>query len=175
MTEPRSAEDAQILLETKYLRVCCRDGWYYVERPGVTGIVGIIAVTDAGELVLVEQYRIPVSARCIELPAGLADVPGEPLVETAKRELLEETGFAADKARLLVEGVHSPGAVNHTMCLYLAEGLTRRHDGGGVDGEDITVHLVPLGEVPAFLDDMSRRGLHVDLKIYAALQLIAHR
>ncbi len=175
MPESEPPENPHILLETKYLRVCCRDGWYYVERPGVTGIVGIIAVTDAGELVLVEQYRIPVSARCIELPAGLADVPEEPLAETARRELLEETGFAAEKVKLLVEGVHSPGAVNHTMCLYQAEGLTRRHDGGGVDGEDITVHLVPLGQVPEFLDDMSRRGLHVDLKIYAALQFIAGR
>lgn len=175
MTQPDPAKERQILLETKYLRVCCRDGWYYVERPGVTGIVGIIALTEAGELLLVEQYRIPVSARCIELPAGLADVPDEPLAETARRELLEETGFRAERIELLVEGVHSPGAVNHTMCLYLAEGLTREHDGGGVDGEDITVHRVPLADVPAFLGRMARQGLHVDLKIYAALQLIAGR
>src|SRR5436190_21784999 len=89
----------EVLYEGKFRRYVRRGGWEYVARRNVTGIVGIIAVTDDGKLVLVEQFRPPVGKNVIEIPAGLAgDVAGsehEALAEAARRELLEETGYEA--------------------------------------------------------------------------------
>ena len=87
----------EVIAATRHLQLVRRGGWEYVERPNVTGIVVIVPVTRDGELVLIEQYRVPVDRPVIELPAGLAgDVPGtegERLEAAARRELLEETGY----------------------------------------------------------------------------------
>ena len=56
----------------KHMRFMRAGGWEYVSRKGVTGIIALLAITDEGKLVLVEQYRPPVGAPVIELPAGLA-------------------------------------------------------------------------------------------------------
>src|SRR6266478_6652241 len=80
------------LCEGKFLALVKEGRWEYVDRIGVTGAAIIVAVTDEQKLLLVAQYRIPVHARTIELPAGiLGDEPGgseECLVDAAKRELL---------------------------------------------------------------------------------------
>ena len=93
------SSDPKILFDGKHIQLLARQNWEFAARKNVTGIVGIIAVTDDRKLLLVEQYRPPVDASVIELPAGLAgDLPnysGEELVAAAKRELLEETGYEA--------------------------------------------------------------------------------
>lgn len=101
------------LCETERLAVYDEDRWHYVERKNATGVVIMVAVTDATELLLVEQYRTPVHARVLELPAGIVgDVDAsESLESAAKRELLEETGYAAAKATPLFTGSVSPGLV----------------------------------------------------------------
>ena len=82
----------------RYLGMKERNHWEYAYRTNASGVVVIVPVTEAGELVLVEQYRVPVESRVMELPAGLvgddAD-PGESLQQGAQRELIEETGFRA--------------------------------------------------------------------------------
>jgi ADP-ribose pyrophosphatase len=102
-----------VLAEGKYLRFMQRAGWEYAERRGVTGIVGIVAVTDEGKLLLVEQYRLPLDKRVIELPAGLVgDEAGkerESLLAAANRELQEETGYHAGNLVLLASGPTSAG------------------------------------------------------------------
>src|SRR5258708_31144276 len=139
------------LCEGKYLALVKEGRWEYVDRIGSTGAGIIVAVTDEQKLVLVEQHRIPVHARTIELPAGIVgDEPGgtsETLAEAAKRELLEETGYAAERIESLTTGPASSGLTSEVVTLLLASSLRRVNAGGGVAHEDITVHEVALSEV----------------------------
>src|SRR5437868_5276351 len=100
--------DLETIAKGKHLHLVRRGTWEFAHRPNITGIVGIVAVTDDGKLILVEQFRPPVNTAVIELPAGLAgDVAGaddEPLAAAARRELLEETGFDAAEMEELCHG-----------------------------------------------------------------------
>jgi ADP-ribose pyrophosphatase len=150
-----------------------RGRWEFVQRRNVTGIVGIVAVTDEGKLLLVEQYRVPVGRRVIEIPAGLAgDIAGsenEELIEAARRELEEETGYRAAQIGVLATGTSSAGLCSEVITVVRATGLTRVGPGGGDASESIVVHEVPLPDVPRWLDAKVREGLMVDLKVYSAL------
>jgi ADP-ribose pyrophosphatase len=162
-----------VLGQGKFLRLVRKNGWEYVERTNAQGVVVVIAVTDKKELVLIEQERRPVNARVIELPAGLSgDEPGahgEELAEAAKRELLEETGYEADRLDLVTHGPSSAGLTSELLTVFRAVGVRRTGKGGGVEGEAITVHHVPLDRVPAWLDEVQAKGALVDAKVYAAL------
>ena len=154
-----------------------KDGrWEYVRRVKARGAVFVVALTDAGELVLVEQYRVPVQGRTIELPAGIYGDEESEEHETAEqcalRELEEETGFRGARARLLMTGPVAPGLTTEILFMIRVEGLTRVHPGGGVGGEDITVHTVPLAQVPAWLEERRRAGLLVEPRIYAGLYFL---
>jgi 8-oxo-dGDP phosphatase len=92
-----------------------------VEHPGA---VAILALDDADRVLMIRQYRHPVSAMLWEIPAGLRDVAGEPLVETARRELLEETGYRAATWHVLADFVTSPGITTERLRVFLARGLT---------------------------------------------------
>ena len=155
---PLNLPPATVLSEGKFLRLMARGHWEYAERTNATGAVAIVAVTDERRLVLVEQFRIPLAATVIELPAGLAgDVIApsqESLADTARRELLEETGYAAAEMRLLMEGPTSAGLSTEVVSFFEAGGLTKMHAGGGDPHERITVHEPALGE----LDDWLRAG-----------------
>ena len=147
--------------------------WEYVRRKNARGVVIIVAVTPADELILVEQPRIPVGTTVIELPAGLAgDIAGaeeEALEVAAGRELEEETGWRAERMVELTAGPVSAGLTSEVVTFFRAEGLTRIGDGGGDATEQIEVHLVPLAEVPRFLADRAAAGAMIDPKVYAAL------
>lgn len=176
MAETGETADREVLYGGRHVRFVRRGGWEYVERPHVTGIVGIVAVTDAGELVLVEQYRPPVSANVIELPAGLVgDQPGqegEALLDAAGRELEEETGFRGATIEPLVVGAPSAGISSEITTLVRARGLTRVGPGGGDAHERITVHVVPLAQVERWLAARAAEGTVIDLKVYAALHFV---
>ena len=111
MTEERPRKKS--LHQGRFLEMFELEGWEYVDRIGSSGVVVILAVTDANELVLVEQHRIPVGSRVIELPAGLAgdlpDAEDEDFKEAARRELLEETGYEAENIKFLCEGPPTAG------------------------------------------------------------------
>lgn len=163
----------RVLHSGRYLRFVVRDGWEFADRVGITGIVGIVAVTDERRLVLVEQYRPPVAARVLELPAGLVgDEPGgaaESLIEGARRELLEETGYVARNWSIAASGPTSPGTTSEVIALLLATGLTRAGAGGGAGDESLVVHEVPLDMAEAWLKAREVEGILVDLKIHAGL------
>jgi ADP-ribose pyrophosphatase len=155
-----------------------RDGWEYAFRTDSSGVVVLVPVTDAGELVLVEQYRAPVDGRVVELPAGLVGDAGdkqENFETAARRELIEETGFEAGSLEQLLVGPVSPGMVSEIINIYLARGLRRVGPGGGDESEDITVHLVPLAEAEAWLAARQADGLMVDHKVFAGLFWAAQR
>lgn len=163
----------------KHLRLALRNGWEFVERHGAGGVVAVVAITDAGGLLLVEQFRVPLNARVIELPAGLAGdsehCRGERLVDAARRELLEETGYSAAEFVELACTPTSPGLTGEVVTMYLARGLRRHGPARGDGSEQITLHEVPLIELDGWLDAARARGVMVDSKIYAGVHLAMRR
>jgi ADP-ribose pyrophosphatase len=160
-----------IVWSGKYIEACKDGTWEYVRRRSGIGAAVILAITDAGEVILVEQFRVPLGRSCIELPAGLVgdDGSGEAAAVTANRELEEETGYRADAMVSLGEYASSPGMSSETFELFRAEGLRKVGGGGGVEGESLTVHLVPLEGLRSFLDARRAEGCFVDVKLVALL------
>lgn len=164
--------DSVTLHSTRFLDLVDAGGWVYVRRPNARAVVCVLAVTPDDKLVLVEQFRIPVGQRLLELPAGLvgdgADAD-EALELAANRELEEEAGWSAERFTKLWEGPSSAGLTDEVITCYQAHELKKIGKGGGVDGEDIVVHQVPLKELRAWLATRELEGIGVDPKIYAAL------
>lgn len=156
----------------RYLGLKESNDWEYAFRTNASGVVVLVPLTDAGELILVEQFRIPVNSRVIELPAGLVgdtDDNDESIRTAAHRELREETGYQAAHLEELLTCPSTPGMADEIITIYFASGLERVSAGGGDDSEDITVHRVPLGQAPAWLESRRAEGIMLDPKIYAGL------
>lgn len=98
----------------------------FVVHPGA---VGVVALDEDDQILLVRQYRHPVGRYLFEPPAGLLDKPGEDPLLAAQRELAEEAGYTADEWHLLVDFANSPGGSSECFRCFLARGL-RRIDGG---------------------------------------------
>jgi len=173
---PNDTAKQKVLGRGKYVELIDDNGWEFVHRHASSGVVVILATTDAGELVLVEQPRIPVGRRTIELPAGLVgDLHGsedEPFELAAERELEEETGFRGARLSKVLETPGSAGLSSEMVTYFRATGLTRVGSGGGDETEDIIVHVVPLGEVPAFLTAKLAAGMLIDPKVFVGLYLV---
>ncbi|MBN1942958.1 MAG: NUDIX hydrolase [Phycisphaerae bacterium] len=169
------AEEPVVLAEAKYFTFVRQGNWEYIQPRNFTGVVLIVPITDDGKVVLIEQYRVPVKARVIEIPAGLigdkADFADEDHLLGAKRELHEETGYEADRMELLSSGAPSAGSNSVMLSIFKATGLRKTGDGGGDHTEDITVHEVPLPLVRAWLEKRRAEGNVIDLKVYAGLYL----
>lgn len=173
----KSPETHRIAWEGKYLRVKVCGTWEYAERPNSPAGIVIIAVTPENKLLLTEQYRVPMGKNVIELPAGLAGddhYSGEELVEAARRELLEETGYEAAKWEELAGGPPSAGLSNEQIVFFRGTDLKKIGTGGGHGSEKIQVHAVPVSNVPTWLKQKEKEGLSVDPKIYAGLYFLHH-
>ncbi len=161
------------LFETRWLQMERIGTWDFVRRPHSDACVGILAITPDDEIVLVEQFRIPMQRYVIEVPAGIVgdeeEYRGESLSTTATRELLEETGYRAGCIRQLVASPTSAGMTSEMTHLFLATDLVREHQGGGVGCENIIVHHVPRAELPQWLSTQEAAGKLVDFKIHACL------
>lgn len=167
---------AKTLYKGRYLTLLDEEGWEYVHRHSSFGIAVIVAVHE-GKLLLVEEYRRPVGAQVIALPAGLVDRKSDDrqkdLEYTAHKELLEETGYSAGSMRFLVSGVVSPGQSSETLSIFRAEGLVRKYEKPPGDGDEkITLHEVPLDGIFSWLEDRQKAGVLIDLKVYLGLGLI---
>ena len=161
-----AAAPVQTMWAGNYISVLKRGRWEYVSRTGSINAVVILAEHD-GKVILIEQYRVPVSARCLELPAGLVgDEDEHATVEgTAVSELEEETGFTAERIERLGEFHSSPGMVAESFTLVRAHGVRKIGDGGGNEHEDITVYLVAREDIPAFVQSRRNAGSAIDVKL----------
>ncbi len=150
-----------------------RGRWEYVSRSRGIRAAVILAIDEKDHVLLVEQYRVPLGRNCIELPAGLIgdgdDAADEDPLVAAGRELEEETGYRADRLEDMGCFYSSPGMVSETFSLVRARGLTKTGDGGGVEGENITVHRVPRAALPRFLAEKRKAGCGVDVRMLLLL------
>ncbi|MBQ1028988.1 MULTISPECIES: NUDIX domain-containing protein [Micromonospora] len=119
------------------------------------GAVAVVALDDAGQVVLIRQYRHPVGRHLWELPAGLMDVSGEELPAAALRELAEEADLTAGRVDVLVDLHSSPGFTNEIVRVFLARDLAdvpaderhERHD----EEADLQVVRIDLDEAVAMV------------------------
>ena len=169
---PRPAPDTPIETrwEGRFITVKQQGTWEYVSRSRGIHAAVILAIDEdaAGRhVILVEQYRVPLKINCLELPAGLVgdDMAGEAAEIAAERELEEETGYRARHWRTVGEFYSSPGMVSESFTLLVATGLTRVGEGGGVDGEEIIVHRVPLADVADFVAAKRAEGCGIDVRV----------
>lgn len=168
-------EPVETLFEGDWVRMKRRGTWEYVERVHGSGMaVIIIAVTEDDKVLFVEQDRIPLNRRTIEMPAGLVgDQDGEDTLEdAARRELIEETGWEPAQVEVLLIGPTSAGLSTERIAFVRATGLRRVSQGGGVDDENITVHEVPRLEAPQWLLEKQSEGFELDLKLWGGLWMI---
>lgn len=176
-TRATARASARVLGSGRFLELVDEGGWEYVRRRVASGVVVIVATTDDGALVLVEQHRVPVNRRTLELPAGLvgdtAEFHAESLDLAAARELEEETGFRASSWKMLAQGPSAVGISTEVVTFFRATRLSRVGPGGGDASEDITVHVVARADVPAFLRQGEASGILIDPKVYAALHFLA--
>ena len=156
----------------RYLSMLERDGWEFVSRSNASNVVALVAVTVDDEIILVEQYRKPVAASVIEIPAGLVgdhEDPDESVLVAAGRELEEETGYTAVHLEVLMECPSSAGMSDEVITFVIARGLSRTGPGGGDDSEDIVTHVIPLDTVNDWLSRQRANGKMLDPKVYSAL------
>ena len=147
-------------------------------NPGIYGkvhfknvAIGVLALDDDLNTYLVGQFRFALGQYSWEMPEGGGPVGTDPLA-SAKRELLEETGYQAKRMTYLTGGPVSAGFGSEMISIYRATGLKKVGPGGGVDGEDIRIHEVRVDRVRAWLRKKQREGLLVDSKIFAGLYFV---
>lgn len=170
MSRPAPDDPVETRWEGRFITVRQQGTWEYVSRSRGIHAAVILAIDDAADgrhVILVEQYRVPLKVWCLELPAGLVgdDGSAEGYESAAQRELEEETGYQATRWRTVGEFYSSPGMVSESFTLLVATGLVKVGDGGGVAGEDIVVHRVPLAEVADFVAAKRAEGCGIDVRV----------
>ncbi len=163
----------QVMWEGRFITAKKRGRWEYVGRARGIKAAAIIALDEDADgtrhVILVSQYRVPLSRFSLEIPAGLVGddegSEGEDASLAAARELEEETGYRAAKLEVLGEFYSSPGMVSECFTLLKATGLTRVSEGGGLPDENITVHRVALRDLARFVAEWRRAGHAVDVRI----------
>ncbi|MBO9696271.1 MAG: NUDIX hydrolase [Sphingopyxis sp.] len=170
MSRPGPETPVETRWEGRFITVKQQGTWEYVSRSRGIHAAVILALDegdDGRHVILVEQYRVPLKVRCLELPAGLVgdDMAGEAAEIAAQRELEEETGYRADHWQTVGEFYSSPGMVSESFTLLMATGLTKVSAGGGVDGEEIVVHRVPLAGIADFVAAKRVEGCGIDVRV----------
>lgn len=172
MTAPH--EPPEVMWEGKYIRIMRQRRWEYASRCRAMTAVVIYAEVE-GKALLIEQERVRIGKRCIELPAGLVGDEDEhaTVLGTAAKELEEETGYRAERFDIIGEYYSSPGMIAESFTLVRATGLTKIGEGGGNEHEEIVVHLVPKAEVRDFITRMRLAGRAIDVRILALADFLA--
>jgi ADP-ribose pyrophosphatase len=167
----------QVIGAGKFLELVKIGHWEAARRIKGSTPVGIVAVTPHREILLISQFRVPVGKVIIEIPAGLvADTdPTETWQAAAMRELREETGYAATGFEQLTLGPTSAGLTSECIRLVWAMDVKKAGPQSLQGDEQITLHLIPLAEVDAFLNQRVAAGELIDPKVYAALYFASRR
>lgn len=174
MIKDRDADLPEVVQwEGQFITAKTRGRWEYVGRARGIKAAAIIALDDDPDstrhVILVSQYRVPLSRFSLEIPAGLVGddhgAEGEEATAAAARELEEETGYRAGKLEVLGEFYSSPGMVSECFTLLKATALERVSEGGGLPDENITVHRVALRDLSRFVAEWRRAGHAVDVRI----------
>ena len=164
------------LYKGKWTEMVNDGGWEYLRRIKGAAAVIIPAMTIEGQYIFVEQYRKPAYGNCIEWAAGLIgdeDI-NESVVSAAERELMEETGFEStiDTQFVDISFVASPGALEEKIYFVLCPLCKKVGNGGGIDDENITVHIIEKNEVVEWLEEQAHEGKIIDSKIFSGMQLL---
>lgn len=163
----------EVAWQGKWITAKRRGKWEYVSRARGIRAAVIVAIDADGHVLLVDQYRVPLGKRCLELPAGLvgdeAGREGDSPFDAARRELIEETGYDCARVESLGEYYSSPGLVSEGFTLVRATGLTKVGEGGGLEDEDIIVNRVPLAGLADFVTEKRAEGLAIDVKLLLLL------
>lgn len=159
-------EPREVMWTGKYIRAIRQGRWEYASRTSDIRAVVILAEVD-GKMILIDQPRVPIGKRCLELPAGLVGDEDEhaTVEETAIKELEEETGYTADHIERLGDFYSSPGMIAESFTLVRATGLRKIGEGGGNESEEIEVHLVARADIPAFVEALRAKGRGIDVKL----------
>ena len=136
----------------------------WIKHPGASAV---IPVTDNNEIILVRQYRYPIQALTMEIPAGKLDVAGEDPLECAKRELEEETGYRAQEYQFLTKLATTVGFSDEFIYIYAARGLKAGQQHTDED-EFINVVTVPLAKAV----EMVHSGEILDGKSVVAILML---
>lgn len=147
-----------------------RDGqiasrWYVVKRDAV----GVVPISDTGDVLLIREYRSAAGEYCWRIPAGGVN-EGEVPAEAARREMREEIGFDATQLETLLETHSRSATIKQVSHFFLAHGL-RRVDGPQDPGEDIELRPTAVGDVERLLSDGAIEG-NVAVALRAALKRI---
>ncbi len=171
MTVEDADAPVEVMWEGRFIRAVRRGRWEYVGRRGGIEAAVIYAETPAGEVILVEQYRVPLGRRSLELPAGLVgdDAEGEGVASAAARELEEETGYRAGRIEELGFFYASPGMTSEGFTLVRAYDVEKVGDGGGDAHENIEVIVETRADLPAFVAAKRAAGVAIDVKMLLLL------
>lgn len=166
MSDPDADQPEEIMWQGRFITAKRRGKWEYAGRARGIRAAAIVAL-DGDHVILVEQYRVPLGKRCVEIPAGLIGDhdAGEEALAAAARELEEETGYRAHRWDDLGEFYSSPGMVSESFTLLRARELEKVGPGGGTESEDITVHRVAIAALPDFVAEQRARGLAIDVRL----------
>lgn len=178
----RIPADAGAPIETlcvgRWLSLRKRGRWEYAERNNPAGAVIILAVTPEDKVLFVEQYRVAIQQKTIEMPAGLiGDLAGqsdESALVAAQRELEEETGYRCQRVEFIHRGPSSSGMSTEMIAFVRARDLHKVGPGGGDESENIVVHEVSRSEAGAWLFARAAEGYSIDPKLFAGLWFIEH-
>src|SRR5512141_606877 len=163
---------SEVLFEGEHLLFRRRSGWEYVEHRSAKESVMIVAPTDDGRIVLVEEFRPAVEAAVVCLPAGLVGDEGpEDRESAARRELMEETGWEARTLELLGRGPGSAGMSSEIVNFYLARGLHLAGSQGEREKEEIRVHVIAVKQLAEWTRAREAEGILVDPKVWSGLRL----
>ncbi len=148
--------------------------WEVVQRVGTRGIVAVVPFTEDAHVIVIKQYRPPVDRYVIEFPAGLND-KDESLEEVAQRELLEETGYLAERVEFLIEGPLSSGASAEILTVFTAFDVKLNGSQRLDDVEEIEVLKLPVNNFTDKLLKLQSEDTCIDLKIPGLFELARKR